>query len=292
MSWMSLALLAALSESLKDLLSKQGLRSVSPQLAALAACATPIPLLLGMLLFTDSIPPLGPQYIPALLLGGTLNILALFQFMRALQRSDLSLVIPFVSFTPLFLLITSPLLVGDMPTTQDIAGIVCIVAGAYVLHIQSVNRGLFGPLISMFQQPGPRRMLSVAFIYSLTSNFDKIGVQNSSPLFWSLSITSVMTLGFILALRFLPQSTHAMPHSRTVGILVLIGLFQGIGLLLHNTALTLGPVPSVIAVKRSSMLFAVIWGILFLRERYVRQRLVGAVLMMIGVGVLGFGQGG
>ncbi|MBA3964902.1 MAG: EamA family transporter [Nitrospirales bacterium] len=87
----------------------------------------------------------------------------------------------------------------------------------------------------------------------------------------------------------MPQPPHVMPHSRTVGILILIGLFQGIGLLLHSTALNHGPVPSVIAVKRSSMLFAVIWGILFLRERYVGQRLAGAVLMMIGVGVLGFG---
>lgn len=283
MSWMSLALLAALSESLKDLLSKQGLRSVSPQLAAFSACATPIPLLLGILLFTDSIPPLGPQYISALLLGGTLNILAMFQFMRALQSSDLSLAIPFLSFTPLFLLITSPLLVGDMPTTQDIVGIACILAGAYVLHIQSVHQGFFGPLVAIFQQPGPRRMLSVAFIYSLTSNFDKIGVQNSSPLFWSLSITSMMTFGFILGLRFLPQPTHVMPLSRTVGILILIGLFQGMGLLLHNTALNLGPVPSVIAVKRSSMLFAVIWGFVFLQERHVRERLTGVVLMILGM---------
>jgi len=231
-----------------------------------------------------------PQYISALLLGGSLNILAMFQFMRALQSSDLSLAIPFVSFTPLFLLITSPLLVGDMPTPQDIVGISCIVAGAYVLHIQSVHRGLFGPFVAIFQQPGPRRMLSVALIYSLTSNFDKIGVQNSSPLFWSLSITSVMAFGFILGLRFLPRPTQIMPPSRTIGILVLIGLFQGIGLFFHNTALNLGPVPSVIAVKRSSMLFAVIWGILFLREKYIGERLAGGLLMMIGVGVLGFGQ--
>ncbi|MEC4681926.1 MAG: hypothetical protein VST67_14680, partial [Nitrospirota bacterium] len=63
MSWMYLALLAAISESLKTLFSKHGLRTVSPQLAALAASATPIPLLLGILLVTDSIPALGPQYV-------------------------------------------------------------------------------------------------------------------------------------------------------------------------------------------------------------------------------------
>jgi uncharacterized membrane protein len=133
-------------------------------------------------------------------------------------------------------------------------------------------------------------MLSVAFIYSLTSNFDKIGVQNSSPLFWSLSISSVMTIGFVFLLRFLPAQNIAAPHTTTLGILLLVGLFQTIGLLVHNTALSLGPVPSVIAVKRSSILFAVMWGFIFLREQFVGERLVGAVLMMIGVVVLGFGQ--
>jgi len=289
MSWMYFALLAAFSESLKDLLSKQGLRSVSPQLAALAAGATPIPILLSIVLFTDSVPLLGPRYGWALLIGGTLNILALFQFMRALQSSDLSLAIPFVSFTPLFLLITSPFLVGDIPTTQDIVGIFCIVGGAYVLHIQSIHHGFLAPLFAIFREPGPRRMLSVAFIYSLTSNFDKIGVQNSSPLFWSLSISSVMTIGFVFLLRFLPAKNMAAPHPTTFGILLLVGLFQTIGLLVHNTALSLGPVPSVIAIKRSSILFAVMWGWMFLKEKYVGERLIGAVLMMIGVVVLGFG---
>ena len=290
MSWMYFALLAALSESLKDLLSKQGLRSVSPQLAALAAGATPIPILLSIVLLTDSVPLLGPRYGWALLIGGTLNILALFQFMRALQSSDLSLAIPFVSFTPLFLLITSPFLVGDIPTTQDIVGIFCIVGGAYVLHIQSIHHGLLAPLFAIFREPGPRRMLSVAFIYSLTSNFDKIGVQNSSPLFWSLSISSVMTIGFVFLLRFLPGKNIAAPRPTTLVILLLVGLFQTIGLLVHNTALSLGPVPSVIAIKRSSILFAVMWGCIFLKEKYVGERLIGAVLMMIGVVVLGFGQ--
>ena len=287
MNWFYFALLAAISESLKDLFSKHGLRAVSPQLAALAASATPIPLLLGMLLFTDSIPSLGPQYIPALLLGGTLNVLALFQFMRALQASDMSLAIPFVSFTPIFLLFTSPLLVGDMPNAQDMVGILCIVAGAYLLQIQSTDQGWLAPFKAIIQQPGPRRMLSVALIYSLTSNFDKIGVQNSSPLFWSLSITSVMTVGFVIMLYLLPRPKIPTPSTNTLGILFAIGLFQALGLFFHNTALSVGAVPSVIAVKRSSILFATLWGIMFLREEQGKERLAGTVLMVIGIGILG-----
>jgi uncharacterized membrane protein len=290
MSWMVLALLAAISESFKDLFSKQGVQRVSPQLAALAACAIPVPLLLLMVIMTNSVPTLGPGYLGALCLGGSLNILALYQFMRALQASDMSLAIPFISFTPLFLLITSPMLVRDAPTPQDVAGIVCIVVGSYVLHIQSAQCGLLTPVWAAFREPGPRRMLSVAFMYSLTSNFDKIGVQNSSPLFWSLSITSVMALGFLLLLRIRPQQKLAIPNTRTLGILLLVGLFQSLGILLHNTALNLGQVPSVIAVKRSSILFAVLWGLFFLRERHLKERLGGALLMVTGIILLGFGQ--
>ena len=129
-------------------------------------------------------------------------------------------------------------------------------------------------------------MLSVALIYSLTSNFDKIGVQNSSPLFWSLSITGMMTVGFLLILYLLPGPIIPTPPTNTLGILLLIGLFQAVGLIFHNTALSLGPVPSVIAVKRTSILFAVFWGIMFLREEHVKERLTGAVLMCIGMTIM------
>lgn len=290
MNWFFFALLAAISESLKDLLCKHGLRSVSPQLAALAASATPIPLLLGILLFSDSIPVLGPHFYPALLLGGTLNVLALFQFMRALQSSDMSLSIPFVSFTPIFLLVTSPLLIGEVSKSLDIGGILFIVVGAYLLQICSTDQGWLAPFWTMVTQPGPRRMLSVALIYSFSSNFDKIGVQNSSPLFWSLSITSIMAVGFLIMLRLLPRQNMPNPFTNTLGILIVIGLFQAMGLFFHNTALSLGPVPSVIAVKRTSILFAVLWAILFLREQRGKERLAGAALMVVGIVMLGFGQ--
>lgn len=283
MNWFYFALLAALCESLKDLCSKQGLRMMSPPLIALAASAVPIPLLLSYLLLTDSIPSLGPQFLPALMIGGLLNIAAFILFMRALQASDMSLAIPFVSFTPIFLLVTSPILVGDVPNMPNMVGILCIVIGAYVLQIPSTHQGWLTPLSSMFSQPGPRRMLWVALIYSITSNFDKIGVQHSSPILWSLSLTSVMTIGFALMLRFSPLQTIHLPSPNILGILFAIGLLQTMVLVFHNMALNVGPVPSVIAVKRSSILFATLWGLFLLREHHVRERLGAAILMLMGI---------
>jgi uncharacterized membrane protein len=95
-----------------------------------------------------------------------------------------------------------------------------------------------------------------------------------------------MTAGFFIMFRVLPRPTIPTPLGQILGILLAIGLFQAMGLYFHNTALSLGSVPSVIAIKRTSILFAVLWGILFLRERQGKERLAGATLMVLGMGVL------
>jgi len=290
--WVILALLAAFLESLKDLSSKSSVRMLSPQLAGLAASAVPIPVLLASLLLTPSWPAVDSGFFLALALSGSMNVLGMFHFMRALQESELSLTIPFIAFTPIFLLVTSPILVGDVPTGQDLLGILCIVGGAYILHLHTIRQGLLAPLRAIWHQPGPRRMLFVALIYSFTSNFDKLGVQHSSPLLWSFSITTVMASGFLLLLRYFPQAPHPRPQGSALVILLLIGVFQGLSLLAHNQALLSGPVPSVIALKRTSILFAVIWGIIFLKERYGWERMTGALLMITGIGILGWSNSG
>ena len=120
----------------------------------------------------------------------------------------------------------------------------------------------------------------------------KMGLQHSSPLLWSLSITTFMAVGFLLLLRSVPWKDHPFPHGRTLMVLLLIGVFQGLVLLVQNHALLSGPVPSIIALKRSSILFAVIWGIMFLRESHSRERLAGAMLMITGIITLGMGSSG
>ena len=108
-------------------------------------------------------------------------------------------------------------MVGDFPSSQDIVGIACIVAGAYVLQIQSVHQGLLAPVLAIFREPGPRRMLCVAFIYSLTSNFDKIGVQNSSPLLEPLHYQRddfrISVVASIPATTAYCRSTHEHPRN-------------------------------------------------------------------------------
>ena len=291
MIWLGLALVAALSESLKNLFSKQGLSHVPPHIAALAASASAFPILIGFFFLHYQVPHIGEQFWIALLAGGALNILAIIQFMRAIQVSDLSLTIPFITFTPLFLLVTSPILVGEFPSALAVFGILFIVIGAYTLQIQEVHRGYFAPFSAILNEKGPRRMLSVAFIYSLTSNFDKIGVLNSSPMFWSVSINAFMAGGLFAIFLLHRPRTPTHDKRPALHIFIFIGLFHAITLISQNIALDLATVSSVISVKRASALFAVVWGYFVLQETNLKERFSGALLMILGIGLIWMGEG-
>ncbi len=62
------------------------------------------------------------------------------------------------------------------------------VIGAYFLAFKKGQKNLFSPFIHLFTHTGSRLMISVAVIFSITSNLDKIGILHSSPLFWLVSI--------------------------------------------------------------------------------------------------------
>ncbi len=65
-----------------------------------------------------------------------------------------------------------------------------------------------------------------------------------------------------------------------------LGLTQTIMVLSHMWAIHLITAAYMIAVKRTSLIFSVIYGKLIFKETEITQRLAGASLMMLGVGLI------
>jgi uncharacterized membrane protein len=134
----------------------------------------------------------------------------------------------------------------------------------------------------MVEQHGPRLMLIAAFILSITSSIDKIGVLNSSPLFWAVSVHSftTITLAPIIIREF---SHHLKITNLDLRLLLLVGLFSALAILTQYIAITFLLVPYVIAIKRTSILMSVLFGYLIFKEKGIKDRLIGAAIMVIGV---------
>ncbi|NEQ87769.1 MAG: EamA family transporter, partial [Moorea sp. SIO2I5] len=102
MLWLIFASLTALCASGKDLTSKRGLKNVDGYIISWAVFFFSLPVLLP-LLFVIEIPELGRDFGLALMIGGSLNVVGMSLYIQALSRSDLSITVPFMTFTPLFL---------------------------------------------------------------------------------------------------------------------------------------------------------------------------------------------
>lgn len=275
------ALLSALFESLKDVSSKLGLKDMDEYLITWAFGVFALPFLVLPIIFIG-IPLLGNQYWIALLADGTLNVIATILQLRAIKSSDLSLTIPLLAFTPLFLLVISPLILGQFPTLLGVIGVIFIVIGSYVLNIKKRNTDYLAPFKAMFEQHGPRLMLIAAFLLSITSSIDKIGVLNSSPLFWAVSVHSFTSIT-LLPVIIREFKHHLNLTEMNLKLLIAVGFFSALAIVTQYIAITTLLVPYVIAIKRTSTIMSVLFGYLIFKEKGIKGRLLGAAIMVVGV---------
>lgn len=281
MLWIVFSFFTALFESLKDVFSKNGLKNIDEYVVSWSLRFFALPFLLPLLFFIE-IPSLGNKFWLALLISGSLNVVATILYMKAIKHSDLSITVPMVTFTPLFLLLTSPLIVGEFPTFVGLIGVLLIVFGSYTLNIKERHDGFLAPFRALLKEMGPKLMLLVAIIWSITSNFDKIGVQNSSPIFWAIAVNIFIIL--IMLPIMLYKSKRAIENIRTnYKLLFPIGLFSALTLIFQMTAISLTLVAYVISIKRTSAIMSVLFGHLIFKEKGIRERLAGAIIMVIGV---------
>jgi len=284
--WLPLILLTAFFISLQDIFGKKIIDRVDPYVVAWGWVFFSIPLF-GAGLLIDGIPPLGPPFWMALAISTGLLTFALVFYFKAFKYSDLSIAVPMLAFTPLFLLFTSPLILGEFPGFWGIIGVLLIVIGSYVLHLKESRKNLWEPFRRLIREKGVRYMLMVAVLFSISGNLDKVGVVHSSAFMWLLMLNFALTVTLsVLMFRNVPdfgrQIKGAWPY------LVAVGTCSAIALIFQMTAIRMTLVPYLIAVKRTSVIMTSLFGLIVLKEKGFRERLIGVALMVAGVFLISF----
>jgi drug/metabolite transporter (DMT)-like permease len=279
--WVILALGSALMLSISDVFAKRLLARIDPWSAAWIKLAGAAVVTLPLWV-TAARPPLWP-FAGYLALAVPLELLALYGYHVALQRAHLSRAVPMLAFTPVFLLGVGFVFLGEAPSLAGALGVVLVAGGAYLLYL-SPGEGVLAPLTAAWRDPGARSMLGVALVYAFTSSLGKKLVALSSPQFFG---------GFyplILALTLAPAGLAPARRTalRSVPPLAALGLAVAYGAMmaLHFAAVARAPVAYMIAVKRTSLVFAVVWGRVVFGEPAFGRRFVAAAIMALGVALL------
>ena len=281
MLWFYLSLTAAVTLATVDALSKHALKDSGEEVVAWVRWGFASPFLLLLLPFID-IPHLDSTFWYATAMGVPLDAVALFLYIRAIKISPLSLTIPFMALTPVFLIVTSFLILGELPDRSGVAGIFLIATGAYLLNLNSYGRGPLAPFKAIAREKGPILIITVAFIYSISSNLGKIAVLHSSPLFFSILYTNLLSV-FLLPYIMIKKRGSLSAIKKRPALFFLIGFIFAVMVLSHFSALQLADVAYMISVKRTSLIFSVIYGWLIFKEEHIKERLLGSLVMVIGV---------
>jgi len=283
--WFWLALTSAFAGATSDALTKRCFGHLNAYEMGLVRLLYALPFFLLMAVSVPW-PPVRPAFWGVLAILYPLESLGLLLYMRAIRTSPLSLTLPFLAFTPVFLVGTGFVLLGERPSLWGAAGILLIVAGSYALNLDSVRLGgWLGPLRAVFRERGSVLILVVAFIYSVTSALGKVAIQMSEPRFFGAVYPALLAMG--LAVIY-PLSGKA--SLRNLGARPWLGLLLGVvyaGMFFsHAVAISLVNASYMIAVKRTSLLFGVAYGGVLFKEERIAQRFLGAGFMAAGVALI------
>lgn len=277
MLWFIFALGAGLSKSILDLLSKKFMLKTHQHVVTFSRFLYSLPFLFIAAYFfgtgeTDI------YFWLAVIAGVPLEIGAIYMYMKAIRLSPLSVVIPMLGLSPIFILVTSYLMLNEAPSILGLFGILVVSLGIYMVGLN--NKGLLEPFKALGRDLGVRLMLATAVLYSFTPVIIKIGAQHSDVYTFLSLYVAAITLVYAFFLKAKDIKEFKNPF------LVSLGLFFAAEAILGLVALKLAFVNYAMAVKRTSIIFSGVFGFMFFKEKDIFKRLTGAVLITAGIFVI------
>jgi drug/metabolite transporter (DMT)-like permease len=234
-----------------------------------------------------------PASIWALAAGtGVAHGLYFYWLSRALETGELSVVYPIARSAPAFVPLVAVPLLGEAVSPAAACGIAIVVAGMWAVQIEPGGGG-----VPRLLAPGAGfawLTLLASVGYSL---FDKAAMASLGALEWRSPLPPAVVWYLVLSLAgglvFTPLALRRIGlaelraetrHHLGPAALAQLVSFASYGLILQ--ALRSAPVSHVVAVRQTSVVFAVALGALRLRERPTRLRLIGALATVAGVALV------
>ncbi len=239
-----------------------------------------IPVLLAALLYTG-IPDIDPMYLFLLVPQSLVIAFTSILIAKAYKESEASIVTPMFALSPLLVVGTSFLILGETLSMAGVFGVLLIALGTYVLKLKDVETVL-EPFKKLSEERGVQLIMIVILIYSITANTDKIGVNMTSPIIWPLSVYALSSV-FMLPVMMRKSSDWKNQVKSSWKPLGLLGGLGGLSIILQMTAFEITPVTYVIAIKRFSIPLTVLISYILLEEKDgFPQKLAGSIIMVAG----------
>lgn len=283
--WFFYALTFAITNSFAAVIAKRVMKTLNEYQFLFLSGLFTTPFLLTIILHFYQIPEIDNVFIMAVSGSIFLDVFAAIFAYRAIKMSDLSLVAPMSAFNPVFTTLIAWVFLGESIEINGILGIVLVSIGAYLLQITHLKEGWMKPLKKLLENKAIMLSLAAYLIWSVTPILQKIAIYHTNPQvppFVSLVGLIVTTIFF----GILAFSKSSIQIDKIIGIspfLVAMGLLTGIGQTVAFMAFSLTNLGFATSVFKLSMIFTVLLSWIFFKEKNIKERFIGSVVMLIGV---------
>lgn len=283
MTWFNLTVVAALSIAARDV-SIKTYEDLQPMEIAILELFWAIPPLAVGCFFIET-PPLDQTFWWAFILSIPINWCAYILYLYAIKISPISLSVPFLAFTPAFMILTGFFILGETINIWGGMGIGLIILGSYILHFHESHRGFLAPFKAFALEKGSWFMLIVSLLYAFAAVIGKKAILHSSPLFFAFFfflVFNVTVLAGVLSRR----RTDWQKIKKNTRKGMWLGLLLLVHISFHAVAISMSTAVYMVAIKRSSILFSVLLSWIVLNESEIRYRGLGTLLMFAGMALV------
>ena len=255
-----------------------------------------------MQIISGEIPEISSNFWAPFVITVLINIGIMWGLVVSIALEQASLAVAFQGVTPMFVILTSWILLREFPTTYGLIGIIIIVIG---LFISSIKRSKDKRLKLSFSL-GVKIALVTAILGSIALPLDKQAVIYSSPVLLTWSKFLLVGVSIYILSKVSGRWKRAKEEIRLysgafrrywspvkIAFLCMlgIGLILGLSELLMNTGFLYGITPYVGSLKRVAIVVTPIFGVIFglkgERENF-KTRIVGSAVITIGIIFLPF----
>jgi drug/metabolite transporter (DMT)-like permease len=203
-------------------------------------------------------------------------------YFRAMQVTPISLCMPYISFTPVFLIFTGNVMLGELPAAEKLIGVVMIFIGSIAMHRLLFANGWLEPVKAIWRERGCFYMLMVGFINSITNPIDKQLVLMTDAFTQSCAFGAGMCVFF--ALLLFARRADAGKVIRSVPFwAALAGTLEAVALIFQLSSHNYIDVVITISVKRAGIILVVLLGWLVFKEKGIGDKLIASSVMLVGV---------
>lgn len=272
------SLLSAAFSSAKDLVSKKLAYRLDGTLSTFASFFFALPyyvlVLAVLLLLGEEVLTWSATFLVLVLLRSVTDSFAEGLKMHAFAHGDISVVATFFSMSPLFLLVTSPLITGDPLYWPHVVALLLVVIGSiFLVYRPSHHR--WGA-----QRKGILLALGASVFFSLNSCFDRLAVQKGTPVVAGFSMT-LLSAVFLLPLVLRRKGGVAELRAHQGG-LWLRGFLEVAFMVSKLFALQFMSAPDFVGIQRIALLLSIIGGRVYFGEPDFGRRIAAGLLILGG----------